>query len=306
MQVSDPRRLLGGPISGRPRFELPGDARIAVWLCPNLEHYEWLPDPVRVRDPWPRTPHPDVLGYSTRDYGNRVGVWALFDVLDRLGLKATVSLGVGNFEHYPEILAACEERRWDYMCHGIYNTQYLWNLDEDEERAVIQDAVDSFRRLVGRSMEGWFSPAISHTLRTADLVAEAGFRYICDFYHDDQPVPIAVRQGHLISLPYQLSLNDAAHQAGYYEGPEFLRIAKDMFDTLYAEGDEQPRVMNIAFHPYIMGRPHRIRYFEEALRYIASHDGVWFTTGAELAEHYYATMYERMLARDAVSGEPSP
>jgi allantoinase len=297
MNVNDPERLLGGPISGRPRFALPGDARIAVWLCPNLEHYEWLPGPVRVRDPWPRMPHPDVLGYSSKDYGNRVGVWAIFDLLDRLGLKATASVGVANFEHYPEILAACEERHWDYMCHGIYNSQYLWNLPEDEERAVIRDASESFQRLLGRKVAGWFSPAISHTLRTADLVAEAGFEYICDFYHDDQPVPIRVDEGRLISLPYQVNLNDAVHQASYYEGPEFLRMAKDIFDTLYAEGETQPRVMNIAFHPYIMGRPHRLKYLEDALRYIGSHQGVWFTTGAELARHYYATTYAGVVDR---------
>ncbi len=298
MRVEDPGRLLGGPIRGRPRLALPDGARIAVWLCPNLEHYEWLPDPVRIRDPWPRTPHPDVLGYGTKDYGNRVGIWPIFELFDRLGVRATASVGLANLEHYPEILEACEKRGWDYMCHGIYNTQYLWGLEEDAERAVIADCVGSFERLTGRRMAGWFSPAISHTLRTPDLVAEAGFKYYCDFYHDDQPVPIAVRSGRLISLPYQVELNDAVLQAGAAEGPEFLRIAQDMFDTLYAEGEEQPRVMNIAFHPYIMGRPHRIRYLEAAIRHIASHEKVWFTTGEALADWYYGAAYDAVLAAD--------
>lgn len=296
VQVHDPDRLGGLPLPERPRLRLPGDARIAVWVCPNLEHYEWLPDPVRVRDPWSRVPHPDVLGYATKDYGNRVGVWRIFDLFDRLGIQATVSAGLACFEHFPEILEACEARRWDTMCHGIYNTQYLWGLDEDTERAFIAECVQTFQRLTGRTMAGWFSPAISHTLRTPDLVAEAGFKYYCDYYHDDQPVPVKVRDRTLISLPYQVELNDAVLTAGAAEGPEFLQIAKDMFDTLYAEGETQPRVMNIAFHPYIMGRPHRIAYLEAALRYIASHEGVWFATGEEIADCYLAQAGQGMPA----------
>ncbi|HWN48309.1 MAG TPA: hypothetical protein VNO18_00460 [Xanthobacteraceae bacterium] len=60
------------PIKARPLFKWPGGARIALWVVPNIEHYEYLPGPVRVRNPWPRMPHPDVLGYSLREYGNRV------------------------------------------------------------------------------------------------------------------------------------------------------------------------------------------------------------------------------------------
>jgi len=299
MIVDDPNRLLGGPIRGRPPLRMPGGARIAVWICPNIEHYEWLPNPVHIRDPWPRTPHPDVLSYSLKDYGNRVGIWPMFEMFDRLGLRATVSLGLGSFEHFPQLLEACEKRGWDYMCHGVYNTQYLWGLEEQQQREVIADCVASFKHMTGRQMAGWFSPAISHTLHTPDLVAEFGFKYYCDFYHDDQPVPLQVRSGRLISLPYQTELNDAVLNAGASEGPEFLQIARDMFDTLYAEGERQPRVMNLAFHPYIMGRPHRLRYLEEALRYIGGHDKVWFATGEELADWYYAEGYEAAMTRDS-------
>ena len=301
MKVADPKRLLGGPISRRPKMELPNGAQIAVWACPNLEHYEWLPDPVGIRNPWPRTPHPDVLNYSLKDYGNRVGVWPVFDVFDQLGVRATVSLGIANFEHYPELLEACEKRNWDYLCHGIYNTQYLWGLDEDAERTIIQDCIESFKCLTGRKPAGWFSPAISHTLNTPDLVAEAGFKYFCDFYHDDQPASVQVRSGRLISIPYQTELNDSILHARGGEGIDYLNMAKDMFDTLYAEGAENPRVMNLAFHPYIMGRPHRVRYLYEALEYILGHDKVWFATGEEIADWYYERGYHDAMSRSRVS-----
>jgi allantoinase len=294
--MPDPDRFAYLPITERPVLRWPNGARIAVWVCPNIEHYEFLPGPIRVRDPWPRTPHPDVLGYGVKDYGNRVGLWRMFEVMDRYAIRCTVSLNLANFEHYPEIFEACERRGWDYMCHGIYNTHYLWDYPEDEERAFIRECVETFRRLTGRGLAGWFSPAASHTLNTPDLVAEAGIKYFCDFYHDDQPTPLRVRSGRLISLPYQMDLNDSNLFAGFGEGEDFARMSKDMFDTLYAEGTGQGRVMCLALHPFIMGRPHRLRYLDEALRYIAEHDGVWFATGEEIADWYYATAFDAAVA----------
>jgi allantoinase len=298
VMLEDPHRLLGGAIVSRPQFAWPNGARVAVWVAPNLEHYEFLPDPVRVRDPWPRTPHPDVLGYSAKDYGNRVGLWRMFEVMDAFGIRGTVSLGLANFEHYPEILEACERRNWDYMCHGVYNTQYLWGYEKEEERQFIGDCVESYRRLTGRKLAGWFGPAASFTLNTPDLVAEAGIKYTCDFYHDDQPTPIKVESGRLISIPYQMDLNDSVLQVGAGEGQDFERTSRDMFDTLYEEGATIPRVMNLAIHPYIMGRPHRRKYLERALAHICSHREVWLATGEEIADWYYAHAYDRVVAAE--------
>ncbi len=284
----EPDRVIYSPIVERPRFTWPGGCRVALWVVPNIEHYEYLPRQVRVRDPWPRSPHPDVLGYGGKDYGNRVGLWRLFEVLDRHEIRCTVSLGLGAFERYPEILEACEGRRWDCMCHGIYNTRYLWDLPEDEERAVIADCVESYRRLTGRPLAGWFSPAASHTLNTPDLVAEAGIKYYCDWFHDDQPFPMKVRSGRLITVPYSMDLNDAVLYRHADEGAEFDRMIRDHFDTVYREGAEHVRVMCIALHPYMMGQPHRVKHLDAALGYILAHEGVWVATGEEIADWYIA------------------
>lgn len=294
--MSEPDRFAYLPITDRPRLRLPGGARVAVWVCPNIEHYEFAPSEVRVRDPWPRTPHPDVLGYAQKDYGNRVGLWRMFETLDKHEVRCTVSLNLANWEHYPEIMEACEARQWDVMCHGMYNTHYLWQYPEDEERAFINGCVETYRRLTGRQLAGWFSPAASHTLNTPDLVAEAGIKYYVDFYHDDQPTPLRVRSKRLISLPYQIDLNDSVIYANGGEGEEFLRMATDMFDTLYAEGAEQPRVMCLALHPYMMGRPHRIGYLDRALAHIRAHDDVWWATGEQIADWYYGAHYDAVVA----------
>jgi len=287
-------RVSYAAIDRRPRIHWPGGARVAVWIVPNVEHYEFLPPAQTVRDPWPRTPHPDVLSYGARDYGNRVGLWRMLEVLDRHPVRCTASLNLANFEHYPEIFAACKARRWDYMCHGIYNTQYLWNMPEDEERAYVQECVDTHRRLFDRPLAGWYSPAMSHTINTPDLVAAAGIKYWCDWVHDDQPFPFNVRSGRLITVPYSVDLNDAVMMRQGLDADDFVRMATDSFDTLYAEGATNGRVMSLAIHPYIMGHPHRAKYLDQVLRHICSHADVWHATGEEIADWYYDNMWDAM------------
>jgi allantoinase len=266
----------------------PGGARVALWVTPNIEHYEYLPAQVRVRNPWPRTPHPDILGYGLRDYGNRVGVWRLMEVFDRFKLPCTVSLSLAVLDMYPEITEAMLKRQWEFMSHGLYNTRYHWNMSEDEERAAIDECQQIHRRVTGRPLNGWFSPAASNTLHTPDLVAEAGIGYLCDMYHDDQPTPVRVRRGTLTSLPYSMEINDSIAWRRGQEGAAFAQKICDEFDTLYAEGQTHGKVMNIAVHPFIMGQPHRIEHLSRALSYVLGHPGVWCATGSEILASYKA------------------
>jgi allantoinase len=296
MKIVNADRAPYSPITDRPKLTLPNGARMALWVVPNIEHYEYLPRPSDVRDPWPRTPHPDIIGYGSKDYGNRVGVWRMMDTLDKHGVRGTVSLSLANFVHFPEIFEACEQRDWSIMSHGIYNTRYHWNMAEDEERAAIKECVDLFAQLTGRKIPGWFSPAASFTLNTPDLIAEAGIKYYCDWHHDDQPTPMQVRSGRLISLPYTMDLNDSILYRQPLEAADFVRMIKDTFDTLYRESEDSARVMCIAVHPYMIGQPHRIRHLDEALAYILSHDGVWAATGEEIADWYLENGTEHMAA----------
>ncbi len=111
--------------------------------------------------------------------------------------------------------------------------------------------------------------------------------------HDDQPVPIKVRSGKLVSVPYSIELNDTPLFRHHYEGDYFAQICKAQFDQLYKEGAESGRVMCIALHPYLIGQPHRVKYLSEILSYIASHDAVWQTTADEIAEYYIANCYDQ-------------
>ena len=152
------------PIVDRPRIRWPNDARVALWIAPNVEHYEFLPPRDPQRNTWTRSPHPDVQGYGYRDYGNRVGFWRMADVLDRFGVVATASTNLAVFDHYPEVGAAMVERGWEIMSHGIYNTRYISSIDETAERAFYIECIEALRSHTGQQLRGMLGPAVSNTV----------------------------------------------------------------------------------------------------------------------------------------------
>src|SRR5262245_3221932 len=281
------------PLPGRPRIVWPEDARVALWIAPNVEFYELLPPDNPLFTAWSRVPvPPDVLGYGYRDFGNRVGFWRMLDVLDRHHVRATVSLNVAVLERLPEIAAAMAERDWAFMGHGLYNTRFLYGMSREEERALYRDMRERVRRTTDRDLHGMFGPHASLSPHTIDLLAEEGFTYAADWLLDDQPFPIATASGPLVGVPYTFEINDGPLYLGSYADDEFLQRCRDQFDVLYEEGRESGRVMCIAMHPFLLGQPHRVEYLDEALSYVLGHDGVWQATGDEIAAWYLEHVYD--------------
>lgn len=273
-------------MEGRPPIRWPEGKKLAVWVVPNVEHYEFLPGHKSIRDPWPRSAAPDALNYPSKEYGNRIGLDRIFEVTDKLDIRCTVSMSLAVPTMFPALFAEMKQRRWDFMCHGLYNTHYLWGYPPEREREFIFECKRQMDETTGKLQHGWFSPACSHTFNTADIVAEARFQYYCDLYHDDQPFPVLNSHGRLVSIPYSMDVNDVVVHLGGGEGDDFARIVLDQFHTLHRESQANGLVMCIAFHPYVTGQLHRIRAFEQALRYVSSHDDVWMATGEEIASWY--------------------
>ena len=294
--LDDPRRYDYLPSIDRPKLTWPGGARIAVWVAPNIEHYEYAPLASPVRTATPRPP-PDLPWLMPRDYGNRAGVWRMMEVMDRYGVRGSVSLNVAVCDHYPEIIEACVARKWELFSHGIYNTRYLYGMDADQQREIIADVKETIRKASGQPLSGWLSPALSNTDETLDLLAEAGVLYTADLMHDDQPLPVKVRSGRLISMPYSLEINDYTCLAVKRMTPRrYAETIRDQFDQLYAEGADNPQVMCLPLHPWLIGLPHRLREFDATLRYITRHDKVWLATGREIAQWYLEQYYDRVQA----------
>ena len=298
-----PHRVDYLPMADRPRISWPNGARVALWVAPNVEHYEYLPPRDPGRNPWPRSPHPDVQGYAHRDYGNRIGFWRMLEALDRYDVTCTASTNLAVFEHYPDIGKAMADRGWEIMSHGIYNTRYLSSLSEEEEREFYVDCVETLRRHTGQQLRGMLGPAVSNTIRTPDLMADAGLTYHADWLHDDQPIPIHVEKGRLVSVPYSIELNDVPVFLHHYDTDDFVAMVKAQFDTLYEEGSVSGRVMALALHPYLMGMPHRIDGLEEILDYLLGHDLVWQTTASEIADYFLDHYYDQFVEHAASINE---
>jgi peptidoglycan/xylan/chitin deacetylase (PgdA/CDA1 family) len=287
----------------RPTITWPNGARVAFWVAPNIEFYELDPPKNPGRAAWAR-PHPDVLNYAYRDYGNRAGFWRMMEAMARHGVRGSVSLNVAMCEHHPEIIEACAARGWEFYSHGTYNTRYLFGMDEAQERAVIQDSIDTIRKHTGQRLDGWLAPALTYTDRTMDLIAEMGLTYCCDLFHDDQPSPIKTKAGRIASIPYSLEMNDViVFNVNLVTPRRYGDIIKRQFDRLYEEGAESGTVMCIPLHPYLVGQPHRVAAFEDALAYIAGHDKVWLATGREIARHFIDHHYDAFVKASEPVGD---
>lgn len=299
-----PHRVDYLPIVDRPPIRWPNDARIALWVAPNIEHYEFLPPRDPRRNPWPRSPHPDVQGYSQRDYGNRIGFWRMLEPIDEFGIRCTASTNLAVFDHYPDIGAAMVERNWEIMSHGLYNTRYLASLDPDEEREFYRDNISRLAHHTGQQLRGMLGPAVSNSVATPDLMAEAGLTYHADWFHDDQPVPLAVESGRLVSVPYSIELNDVPVFLHHYDTDTFVTMVTEQFDTLYDEGAESGRVMCLAIHPYLMGAPHRVDALHRMFDHMMNREGVWQTTAADIADHFLEHHYDEFVDHAARLAEP--
>ncbi|MBY0422660.1 MAG: polysaccharide deacetylase family protein [Parvularculaceae bacterium] len=284
------------PYKDRPKIVWPGGKKLAFWIAPNVEFYEFDPPQNPSRPGWPK-PSPDVVGYSQRDWGNRVGHWRLMELLAAHGLKGSVSLNVAMCDHCPEIIEACAARGWEFFSHGIYNTRYSYGLDKAQERAVLEDSIAAVERATGQRIRGYLAPALTHTENTFDLLGELDFWYTCDLFQDDQPQPIKTKQGRLVSMPYSLEVNDVITYGALAMTPwRYADILKRHFDQLLEEGGESGTVMCIPLHAYLVSQPHRVRPFAEALKHVMAHrDDVWFATAAEIAAFFRAECWDRTI-----------
>jgi peptidoglycan/xylan/chitin deacetylase (PgdA/CDA1 family) len=270
-------------ITRRPDYHWPGKKRLAVYLGFNLEHFEFGSGLGAALGP--KSPEPDVLNYSWRDYGNRVGAWRCLELFDSLKLPAGVILNTALYHHCPELIDACVSRGDELIGHGHTNSERQGEFTEDKERKLLRDCADLIAKRSGKRPQGWLSPWISESHATPDLLSETGYRYTLNWCHDDQPHEFAARGGKLWSIPYPQELNDIPMIVARLMGAEeFADLIVDNFDEMLAQSKAQPLVMGIALHPYIVGQPYRLRHLRRALKHIAKNKKIWFTTPGKICD----------------------
>jgi allantoinase len=272
----------------RKHFSWPKGKTLAVWIIPNVEVWTYDSPHGLATSPNTRNVVPDVINYAWREYGIRVGLWRIADVLDAAGIRATVALNSSVCEIFPRAVAEMKKKGWEFMGHGITNSQPLSSLsNSEEENDVIRTALSTIEQGTGRRPRGWLGPALAETYNTLDILAAEGVRYVGDWNNDDQPYRMKVKTGEILSIPYCMELNDIGLFArNGYTGKEYLDAIVDQFETLYSESKNLARVMGIPLHPFLVGQPLRIKYFQRAIAHMRRRNRAWFATGTEIAEAY--------------------
>jgi allantoinase len=284
MPVSTHGRYPYTPIAGRKPYDWPQGKRLAVYIGLNLEWFsfgEGLGAELA-----PGGPAPDVLNYAWRDYGNRVGAFRLAELFAQLELPVSLLVNSQMVEHAPQAVRAFAGA--EIVGHGRTNSERQGTMSEAEEQALIAETTAVLEKFSGERPRGWLGPWISQSPLTPDLLQEAGYAYLLDWCHDDQPTWMKTRRGRILSVPYPQELNDIPQiVARKREGAEFADMIVDAFEVLSAECRERPLVMGIALHAYIVGQPHRFKHLARALRYLTRNAGdrVWFTTAGAIAAH---------------------
>ena len=269
----------------RPDYTWPGGHRLAVYVALNIEAFGFgVGKGAAIAPPDQAQSH---SVFSWRDYGNRVGIWRIFDLLDELGVPAEAQMNTEVYEVAPDIPDRLRTRGDEILGHGVTNSDEQGHLSEDKERALIEHVTTTLERHEGKRPAGWMSPWLSNSPVTMDLLQEAGYRYVMDWTMDDQPIWLRTRKGRILSMPYPIETNDTRGIVWYhYTGAEFADMIIDQFDEMLAQSRAQPLVCPISLHPFVIGRPYRIRNLRRALAHIARHrDRIWLTRPGEICAH---------------------
>jgi peptidoglycan/xylan/chitin deacetylase (PgdA/CDA1 family) len=279
-------RLAYSAITQREPLKLPDGARMAVWTITNVESW----DPTK---PMPRTvitppaggsPIPDIPNWCWHEYGNRVGFWRLLKIYDEFEIPGVMNINGSVLAAYPDIVQAAIERKWEFVGHGY--TQRNMQAVPDE-RDDIRKTAEAIAAVTGKRPRGWLGPGLTETWETPDLLAEEGYDYVADWVLDDQPVWLRTRGRPIVSLPYTQECNDVAMMLiQHHRASEFYDRAIDQFEQIYADAEVSARVMAISVHPYIMGAPHRTRYFRQIFEHIRQRPDVLFWTGGQILDWY--------------------
>jgi allantoinase len=272
-------------ITRRPQYTWPGGKRLAVYIAVNIEAFGFgVGKGAAIAPPDQAQSH---SVFSWRDYGNRVGVWRLFDLFDELDVPIEAQMNAAVYDLAPDIPDRLRRRGDEIVGHGVTNSEEQGQLGEDQEREMIARVTATIEKHEGRRPVGWMSPWLSNSPVTVDLLKEAGYRYTMDWSMDDQPVWLRTRSGPLLAMPYPIEVNDTRGIVWYHHSPaEFADLIIDQFDELLRQSERQPLVCPISLHPFVIGRPYRLPQLRRALQHVVRHrDRIWLARPRDICAH---------------------
>ena len=274
-------------LPNRAQYEWPNGTKLAVYVAMNIEAFSYGEGKGAAIAPPEQAMSHSI--YSWRDYGNRIGFWRLMDMFDDLQIPVQHQLNTAIYDECPDIPARIRSRNDEFLGHGYTNSEEQGGLSEQKEKHLIAECTATITKHEGKAPTGWMSPWLSNSETTMDLLQEAGYRYVMDWTMDDQPIWIKTRGGKILSMPYPVEANDNRGIVWYrYTSSEFTDMLIDNFDEMLeqTQRDGHPLVCPISLHPFVVGRPYRIRQLRRALEHILKYkDRIWLTRPGDICQH---------------------
>ncbi len=275
----DHQRYDWSMLADRKPVAWPEGKSLALWVNVCLQHYPLNQRGVPFAVPGGMTmPYPDLRHYSLRDYGNRVGLFRILKALDKYRVTASFAVNSRLLQRTPYLAGLLRERGDELLGHGVHmDALHYGGQDEAEERGLIAEAVGTLSELSGQQVRGWLSPVRSESQNTPDLLAEQGLSYFADWVNDDMPYRFATRAGDLIAMPLSNEIEDRfVIVNNQHSEASWTEQVSDAAEYLLAEAEQSGgRILALNIHPWLLGQPHRIQFFEAVLAQLSSHSAVW-------------------------------
>jgi allantoinase len=274
--------------NARKSIEPPSGKPIIVHMVVNVEN--WLFDGAMPRKiitaPHGAESIPDVPNYSWAEYGMRAGMPRILDLFKSRGIPASTSINAGVIEAYPECSNAMLEAGWEFVGHGMHQKSMQ---GEEDEAGLIQSALDVLKNFTGVQTRGWLSPGLKETTQTPDILKSLGVDFVFDWVVDDLPSWMTTKHGPLMSMPYNVEINDSIVYAieKHATGEMYQRFSNTL-ETFGKESSQNPRVLAVGLHPHLIAVPHRIHELERMLDDVMARDDTIFMNGSQIADWYKA------------------
>ena len=276
-------------IDQRQDFSWPEGKRLAFYVCFNLEYFAFGAG--MGSDVGLANPAPNHRSYAWRDYGNRVGLSRMLDLMDELGLPACHNVNTFLYDAHPQMFERIRQRGDEIIGHGRTNSERHSGMWEADEARWLAEATDAITKNEGKPPTGWMSPWLYETNLSPDLLQEAGYKYLLDWPCDDQPIWMKTRAGKILSVPYPIEVNDSpAIVFRNKSAAEFGDMIVEQFEEMLLQSEKQALVCPIALHTFVVGQPFRMGHLRRALKHCAEHpkkDMVWYTRPGDIADYCY-------------------
>ncbi len=225
---------------------------------------------------------------SMREYGPSVGTPRILELLDDYGIKASFYIP-GYVAETHELLVADIVRRGHEVAHHGYMHESPATLTGQQEEEVLDKGIAIIERITGERPRGYRSPGWELSERSLHLLADRGFVYDSSLMGNDVPYLVDSGGRELVEIPVQWELDDAPYfnyapalnARNMMASPEQVyQVWSAAFEGMYHYG----RSYVLTMHPYVIGRPGRLRMLERLIRYIKEFPGVKFMRAVDVAE----------------------